>query len=462
MPSPFGNFDSGNISGGGTPGRGVGARGFGGVGRPRMRNPDGSLRQGYVNPHGQMPPGMNPPMQTDSGGGRMSSMFGGSRGGNIPMMNRNSDNSVGGNSLSRLMGVGRGVSAGGSQYGPGAMYGAPSASDSYARQQFMDMMNGKPQRGGSGIAAGDFLSEGYARDYENMDNAMGSQRGDLANLSNSVQQGTSMAYGGVGMSNQNAQQGNQIAQDGLNELREQGKQSNAVYDRARQSINASNTNARADMQKGIDTKQNAIDQQDFFRKDTVAGGVSGIQSQFASAKQQIQSDPNMSPDDKQAAMDNLNNTMRQQTSAFASQADAQAADSLLQAKNALSQAQMSKGQAMGGMGLQGASITGGFGMNASQMQTQAAEAGAQLMAAQSQFQGSLNQSAMAAAIQAQLNGNMQQANIIMNAPYGATRLADTILSMHNAQGVRPGTQTSPRYGGRISGLLGNPTFTGYA
>jgi len=28
--------------------------------------------------------------------------------------------------------------------------------------------------------------------------------------------------------------------------------------------------------------------------------------------------------------------------------------------------------------------------------------------------------------------------------------------------MRPGTQTSPRYGGRIGGLLGNPTFTGYA
>lgn len=467
MPRPFGRFDSSNPSGGGRPGAGTGPGQFGGPAHARMRNPDGSIRQGYVNPDAQMPGNRPPPMWTDSGGGgRMSRMFGGSRGGNIPMMNRNSDNSVGGNDLSRIMGVGRGVSASGSPYGPGALYGMPSASDSYARQQFMDMMNGMPRRGGSGIAAGDFLSEGYARDYENMDNAMGSQRGDLANLSNSVQQGTAMGYGGVGMANQNARQGDQIAQNGLNELRDQGRQSNAVYNRARQSINASNTNARADMQKGIDTKQNAIDQHDFFRKDTVAGGVSGIQSQFASAKQQIQSDPNMSPDDKQAAMDNLNNTMRQQTASFASQADNEAANSLLAARADLGNSQMSMGSTLGGLAQQGASIAGGLGMQASQDNQRALMAGYQMMQQQSQFNGSLSNSALAAAMQAQTNNDRTRLAIIQENPYGAPQLADTILAMMNAQNMRPGSETSQRFGGRMQGLLGQqqrrPTFTGYA
>lgn len=465
MPSPFGNFDSGNISGGGTPGRGVGARGFGGVGRRRMRNPDGSLRQGYVNPHGQMPPGMNPPMQTDSGGGRMSRMFGGSQGGNIPMMNRNSDNSVGGNSLSRLMGVGRGVSASGSPHGPGALYGMPSASDSYARQQFMDMMNGRPQRGGSGIAAGDFLSEGYARDYENMDRAMGSQRGDLANLSNSVQQGTAMGYGGVGMANQNAQQGNQIAQDGLNELREQGRQSNAVYDRARQSINASNTNARADMQRGVDTQASAIEQQDFFRKDTVAGGMSAIDSQFAAERQRIQSSQ-MDPADKQVEIDNLNRVMNQQRSAFAANADSEAANSLLAARTNLGNSQMSMGSTLGGLAQQGASIAGGLGMQASQDNQRALMAGYQMMQQQSQFNGSLSNSALAAAMQAQTNNDRTRLAIIQENPYGAPQLADTILAMMNAQNMRPGSETSERFGGRMQGLLGQGRrgnrFGGYA
>jgi hypothetical protein len=465
MPSPFGNFDSGNISGGGTAGRGVGARGFGGVGRPRMRNPDGSLQQGYINPHGQMPPGMNPPMQTDSGGGRMSSLFGSSRGGNIPLMNRNSDNSVGGNGLGRFMGVGRGVSASGSPHGPGAMYGAPSASDSYARQAFEDMMNGRPQRGGSGIAAGDFLSEGYARDYENMDNAMGSQRGDLANLSNSVQQGTAMGYGGIGMAEQNARQGNQVAREGLNELRDQGRQSNAVYNRARQSINASNTNARADMQKGIDTKQSAIDQHDFFRKDSVAGGMSAIDSQFASARQQIQSSQ-MDPAEKQVELDNLNRVMNQQRSAFAANADSEAANTLLAARGDLANSQMSMGSTLGGLAQQGASIAGGLGMQASQDNQRALMAGYQMMQQQSQFNGSLSNSALAAAMQAQTNNDRTRLAIIQENPYGAPQLADTILAMMNAQNMRPGSETSQRFGGRMQGLLGQqqrrPTFTGYA
>ena len=452
MPSPFGNFNSGNPSGGGTAGRGTGPGQFGGVGRPRMRNPDGSLRQGYVNPHGQMPPGMNPAMQTDSG--RTSRMFGRPQGGNIPMQNRNSSTAP----TPPAGGTGR-FSPGG---GPGALYGMPSASDSYARQQFLQSMNPSGQQQQGGVRSGDYLSEAFAQDYANTEQGRQQQYNALMGLMGGARQAGNMGMEGLQDARQNGQQGMDVAARGAQSMTDAAGTASNVYGQSQRDVRNSLGEARSNMNAGINTMENAIKDQDFFRKDTVAGGVSGIQSQFASAKQQIQSDPNMSPDDKQAAMDNLNNTMRQQTSAFASQADAQAADSLLQAKNALSQAQMSKGQAMGGMGLQGASITGGFGMNASQMQTQAAEAGAQLMAAQSQFQGSLNQSAMAAAIQAQLNGNMQQANIIMNAPYGATRLADTILSMHNAQGVRPGTQTSPRYGGRISGLLGNPTFTGYA
>jgi hypothetical protein len=323
-------------------------------------------------------------------------------------------------------------------------------------------MNPGGQQQQGGVRSGDYLSEAFAQDYTNTEQGRQQQYNALMGLMGGARQAGNMGMEGLQDARQNERQGMDIAARGAQSMTDAAGTASNVYGQSQRDVRNSLGEARSNMNAGINTMENAIKDQDFFRKDTVAGGVSGIQSQFASAKQQIQSDPNMSPDDKQAAMDNLNNTMRQQTSAFASQADAQAADSLLQAKNALSQAQMSKGQAMGGMGLQGASITGGFGMNASQMQTQAAEAGARLMAAQSQFQGSLNQSAMAAAIQAQLNGNMQQANIIMNAPYGATRLADTILSMHNAQGVRPGTQTSPRYGGRISGLLGNPTFTGYA
>ena len=456
MPSPFGNFDStGTFSNPDGSGTGVGrAPGqFGGPRHARMRNPDGSLRQGYVNPHGQMPGNRTPPMFTHGGGGSMSRMFGRSQGGNVPMMNRNSSNSA------RPQAGGQGNFTPGG--GPGALYGMPSASDSYARQQFLQSMNPGGQQQQGGVRSGDYLSEAFAQDYANTEQGRQQQYGAMMGLLGNAGQAGAMGMEGLQNAQQNGQQGMDVAARGAQSMADAAGTASNIHGQSRRDVRNALGEARSNMNAGINTMENAIKEQDFFRKDTVAGGVSAIQSQFAAEKQRIQSSQ-MDPAEKQVELDNINRMMQQQTSAYASDADSKAADSLMQAKNVLSQAQLSKGQAMGGMGLQGASITGGFGMNASQMQTQAAEAGAQLMAAQSQFQGSLNQSAMAAAIQAQLNGNMQQANIIMNAPYGATRLADTILSMHNAQGVRPGTQTSPRYGGRISGLLGNPTFTGYA
>jgi hypothetical protein len=49
----------------------------------------------------------------------------------------------------------------------------------------------------------------------------------------------------------------------------------------------------------------------------------------------------------------------------------------------------------------------------------------------------------------------------MQIPMGAPNLADTILAMMNAQGMRPGTETTAPFAGRIGGLLGNQNFTGY-
>ena len=100
-------------------------------------------------------------------------------------------------------------------------------------------------------------------------------------------------------------------------------------------------------------------------------------------------------------------------------------------------------------------------MQAAGMGMQAAQAGYQLMNAQSQFAGSLAQSAMAQAIQANLSGNATGAQLAMQMPLGAPNLADTILAMMNAQGMRPGTETTGPFAGRLGGLLGNQNFTGY-
>ena len=101
-------------------------------------------------------------------------------------------------------------------------------------------------------------------------------------------------------------------------------------------------------------------------------------------------------------------------------------------------------------------------MQAAGMGMQAAQAGYQLMNAQSQFAGSLAQSAMAQAIQANLSGNATGAQLAMQMPLGAPNLADTILAMMNAQGMRPGSETTGPFAGRLGGLLGQGNFGGYA
>jgi hypothetical protein len=101
-------------------------------------------------------------------------------------------------------------------------------------------------------------------------------------------------------------------------------------------------------------------------------------------------------------------------------------------------------------------------MQAAGMGMQAAQAGYQLMNAQSQFAASLAQSAMAQAINANLSGNTAGAQIAMQMPLGAPNIADTILAMMNAQGMGPGTETTGPFAGRLGGLVGHLSpFGGY-
>jgi hypothetical protein len=307
-------------------------------------------------------------------------------------------------------------------------------------QQMSQMfgMGGGQQHPG-GVAAGDFLAEAFARDYANQAGARQQMGNTMGGFLEGIRGIPAMGMMGVDMARQAGQQGMDVAREGMERMM---KEAGAAKGVAKQ--------ARKDVQGAAGVMAGAIKEHEFFRKDTVAGGVNGIQSQFQGAKDQIMSNPNLSDEDKQIEMDKLNNTMRQQTSSYAAQADAQAADSLLQAKNALS-----------GLRMQGAGITSSAGMQAAGMGMQAAQAGYQLMNAQSQFAASLAQSAMAQAINANLSGNTAGAQIAMNMPLGAPNIADTILAMMNAQGMRPGTETTGPFAGRMAGLVGQPGFGGY-
>lgn len=331
-----------------------------------------------------------------------------------------------------------------------------------AGQQQMSQMFGQRGQHPGGVAAGDFLAEAFARDYANQAAARQQMGQTMGGFLEGLQGVPAMGMMGVDMARQAGQEGAGIAREGMEAMMRQAQGAQGVAKQTRKDVQAATGLARGQMQKGVDTMQKAIADQDFFRKDTVAAGLQGVQSQFQSAKEQIMSNPNLSDEDKQVQVDNLNNTMRQQAASYASQADSQAAESLLQAKNALSGMQLSMGSTLGGLAMQGAGLSSGAGMQAAGMGMQAAQAGYQLMNAQSQFAGSLAQSAIAQAMKANIDGNAIGAQLAMQMPLGAPNLADTILAMMNAQGMRPGSETTGPFAGRLGGLLGQGNFGGYA
>lgn len=174
------------------------------------------------------------------------------------------------------------------------------------------------------------------------------------------------------------------------------------------------------------------------------------------------SNPNMSEEERDIALSNLNQMVNQQASTYAGQAQRQINDSMASMRSALSGMQMNMGSTLGSLGMQGAGLNASTGMQAAGMGMQAAQAGYQLMSAQSQFAGGLAQQAMANAMDSMVRGNALGAEMAMNMPFGMPNIADTILAMMNVQGMRPGHMVSPGMSGRIGGLLGNTSFRGYA
>lgn len=331
-----------------------------------------------------------------------------------------------------------------------------------AQQQMSQFFGQQGGQGGAGVPAGDFLAEAFLRDYANQAGAREQLRNTMGGFIGGLGQIPAMGMMGVDAARQSGQQGMDIAQRGAQDMMREAGRSRQVAGQTRRDVQGAMGAARTGMQKGVDTMQEAVQQHDFFRKDTVASGLQGVQSQFQSAKDQIMSNPNLSDMDKQTEIENLNNTMRQQAASYASQADSQAADAAMQARNVLGNMQMQMGSTMGALGLQGAGLSSSAGMQSAAMTMEAAQQGAQLMAAQSQFAGSLAQSAMAQAMQANLQGNVAAAQLAMQMPLGAPNLADTILAMLNAQGMRPGHRTTEAFGGRLAGLVGTPPgFAGY-
>jgi hypothetical protein len=354
---------------------------------------------------------------------------------------------------------GQGFRAGDQQYGnQSGQQGSMQPRNPMSRPSSTFGFGQTPDRG---ITSADLVSEAHMRDYENLARAREEQRQTMERYMQGLRGMDTLGAMGMGQAQLGAQQANQMGQQGLDALVNQGKDADKVYQQTRADTRRSVGLAKGEMQKGIDTMQGAIKDQDFFRKDTVSGGVNAIQSQFQSAREQINSNPNLSPEDKQAELRNLDNTMRQQTSAYASQADSQAAESLLQAKNALSGMQLNMGSTLGGLSMQGAGISSNAGMQAAGMNQQALQSGYQLAAAQSQYANSLIQSSIAQAMQARLQGNMAGAQLAQMRPLGAPNLVDSIIGSVLAQGMKPGDRVTGQFGSRTGEVMGMRNFAGF-
>jgi hypothetical protein len=307
----------------------------------------------------------------------------------------------------------------------------------YTVPQYGNQQQGRFDTGG--VRAGDYASEALLSDYGRMMGATQQQQQWMNDLLGQVRGVPQTAQQGVNMANQIGQQGMDLARQAGQEGMKQAGKFDEMYGATQAGVNSALGEARKGMQAGIDTQQKAIEQQDFFRKDTVASGVSAIGSQFEQQRQQIQGNPNMTPDEKSAAIDNLKQQSHQQISMYASDAESKAADSLMQARMGLGASQMGMGQAMGGLGMQGTSSVQGAGTSRAGAYMAQAQENARMMQQANQFYGGITQGAMAALMRAQMDGNEAEMAMIRNYPFSGPRLADTVLAMMNAQNMRPGT-----------------------
>ena len=313
-----------------------------------------------------------------------------------------------------------------------------------------------------GVRAGDYLSETYARDYENLLNAQRGRSNSIGGAEAGIQQGINLGQTRIGEARAAGAEARQIGQQGLDALMQQAQLGQNVYGQAQKDVTSAYGDAKTNMQQGVGTMQGAIKEMDFNRQDALAGNINAVDGQLEAQRQQIRTDPNLNDAEKADALSNLSMQRNTMVAAQTAANDQRSAESALQAKNALGNMQMSMGQALGGLGMQGAGLTSSVGLNASQMGQQAAQAGYNLMAAQSQFASSTLQGAIDAASRDQQQGNLALAQIRLNKPLDVLNLSDTILAMMNAQGMRPGSTTSPSFGGRLGGLMGSSDFRGYA
>jgi hypothetical protein len=317
--------------------------------------------------------------------------------------------------------------------------------------QYYERVDNRPGQG-QAPTYGQTLAGALARDYQNAEGARQQEldmyRGLFGNIMNSMQGAGQM----VQDARQSGQQNMQLMQQQAQQIRGAAGQGQQAIDEATRQMRAGLGEARTRFDQGIGTLQTARGTYDATNRSDTAAEVFGIQSQYKNQLDAISRRDDLTPEQKDMMTGELKQSMRQQSSALAAQADAKARDTLLALDQNISQMQATAAGQMGQFGIGVGQAIGQLGLQGASMRQQAEEQIGNFYNNMAQYNSSLLQSAQANALQYTLNGNQMAASLINAMPLGPMSIFETLARMVSAADVRRGQQVSPEMGnlfGRI-------------
>lgn len=335
-------------------------------------------------------------------------------------------------------------------FGPGG-HTVPVLGSQYEPRYFsgqtgMRITPGAPsqQAGGGFPTYGQLIAGGLQRDFQASEQARQQELGMLQGLFGQLQ-GQRQGFGQMVQQAQGAgQQGMELMfQQGQN-VNRAGEQGMDFVQQAQRESQRGLQEAQRQMQSGVDTMRRAISDMDFFRKDTVASGVMGVQQQFRNQMDAINRRDDLTPEQKSMMQDELRMGMQRESASLASQADQQAAQARAQMQSNLASLESTMGAQWGALTTQTAQGMGALGLQASAMNQQAQQQMGQLYGNMFQFNQSMLQSAMASALDMEMRGNALGAQLVQMMPMGPMSIAEMLVRQVTSLEADRSARVDPR------------------
>jgi hypothetical protein len=316
----------------------------------------------------------------------------------------------------------------------------------FSGQTGMRITPGAPsqQAGGGFPTYGQLIAGGLAQDRARSEAARQQELGLLQGLFGQLQ-GQRQGFGQMVQQAQGAQQqGMDLMFQQAQNVNRAGEQGQQFVQQAQQQAQRGLQEAQRQMQGGVDTMRRAISDMDFFRKDTVASGVMGVQQQFRTQMDAINRRDDLTPEQKGMMQDELRMGMQRESASLASQADQQAAQALAQMQSNLASLESTLGAQWGSLTTQTAQGMGALGLQSAAMQQQAQEQIGQWYSGMHQFSQSALQSAMATALDMEMRGNALGAQLVQSFPLGPVSIAEMLTRQVMALEADRSAQVDPR------------------